>query len=132
MAENRDIEKRKTGEIQTEERRTERNIRPRTSVFEHEEAVKILMDLPGVSRDNLTINFNRGELSVTGVRDDWDREKMKSCYCERIEGNYGRVFALDNTLDASKIDAKLANGVLELTIPKIEAVKPKKIEIKAE
>jgi HSP20 family protein len=132
MAENRDIEKRKTSEVQAEERRPERVIRPRTSVFEHEDAVKIIMDLPGVSRENLNISFNRGELAISGARESWDRDKMKACYCERVEGSYERVFALDSTLDASKIDAKLANGVLELTIPKIEAVKPKKIQIKAE
>jgi HSP20 family protein len=88
------------------------------------------MDIPGVNKDNLDIHFDRGELTITGKRETWDRESLKSCYCERFDGHYRRVFALDNTLDADKIDAKLVQGVLELTIPKTEAVKPKKIQIK--
>ncbi len=130
MAEKKDIAKRTEGEVVSAEEKAERYIRPRTSVYEMDNAVRIIMDVPGVSKDNLDINFNRGELTITGRREIWDRENLKSCYCERFDGHYRRVFALDNTLNANKIDAKLAQGVLELTIPKVEAVKPKKIEIK--
>jgi len=56
---------------------------------------------------------------------------MKPCYCERFDGHYRRVFSVDETLDVKKIDAKLSKGVLELTIPKTEAVKPRKIDINA-
>jgi HSP20 family protein len=130
MAEKKDIEKRKEQEVLSTEEKTERYIRPRTSVFEMDDAVQIIMDVPGVSKENLDIHYDRGELTITAKRETWDREKLTSCYCERFDGHYRRVFALDNTLDNNKIDAKLAQGVLELTIPKTEAVKPKKIEIK--
>ena len=130
MAENKNLEKTKKQDVVSAEDKVERYIRPRTSVYEMDDAVRIIMDIPGVSKDNLDIHFDRGELTVTATRETWDREKLKSCYCERFDGHYRRVFALDNTLDADKIDAKLAQGVLELAIPKIEAIKPKKIEIK--
>jgi HSP20 family protein len=130
MAEKKDIEKRTEREVVSAEEKAERYIRPRTSIYEMDDAVRIIMDVPGVSKDNLDINFNRGELTITGRREIWDREKLKSCYCERFDGHYRRAFALDNTLNANNIDAKLARGVLEFTIPKVEAVKPKKIEIK--
>ena len=130
MAENKNLEKRKKQDVVSAEDKVERYIRPRTSVYEMDDAVRIIMDIPGVSKDTLDIHFDRGELTVTAKRETWDREKLKSCYCERFDGHYRRVFALDNTLDADKIDAKLAQGVLELAIPKIEAIKPKKIEIK--
>jgi HSP20 family protein len=128
MAENKELEKRKTAEVQGAEQ-PERFVRPRTSINEQDDAVTIDMDMPGVTKEDLEITYNRGELTVTGRRERWDREKMKPCYCERFDGSYRRVFALDDTLDASNIDAKLDKGVLRLTIPKTEAVKPRKISI---
>ncbi len=130
MAEkSKEIAKRNTSEpAKTEER--ERFIRPRTTVYELDNAVKILMDVPGVSKENLEISYNRGELTVIGRRESWDREKMRPVYIERFDGGFKRIFAIDDTLDASKIEAKLNNGVLEIVIPKVEAKQPKKIEIK--
>jgi HSP20 family protein len=130
MSDKKAVEKRKGSEISTNEKRPGRYIRPRTSINETPESVVILMDVPGVSKENLEIQFNRGELTVIGNREPWDRGKMNACYCERIEGSYRRVFSLDNTLDPGKIDAKLNQGVLELVIPKIEAAKPRKIAVK--
>lgn len=128
MAENKELEKRKTTEVQGAEQ-PERFVRPRTSINEQDDAVTIDMDMPGVAKEDLEITYNRGELTVTGRRERWNMEKMKPCYCERFDGSYRRVFALDDTLDASKIDAELDKGVLRLTIPKREAVKPRKISI---
>jgi HSP20 family protein len=130
MAERKDIEKRQRTDTAVRTEQPERYIRPRTSVYEQEDSITVMMDLPGVSKNNLDISFNKGELTVTGRRDTWNTDEMKACYCERFDGNYRRTFAIDNTLDASKIDAKLNKGVLELSIPKVEAVKPRKIEIK--
>ena len=131
MAEkNKEVAKRTTSEVTRNEEKRERFIRPRTTVHDLDNAVKIVMDLPGVSKENLEISYNRGELTVIGRRESWDREKMKPVYVERFDGGFKRVFAIDETLDAEKIDAKLNNGVLEITIPKVEAEKPKKIEIK--
>jgi HSP20 family protein len=131
MAEGRELEKRKDSEVAASEEGSERFIRPRTSVNEYEDSVKIIMDVPGVSKENLDISYKQGELMVVGKRERWNTENMKPCYCERFDGHYRRVFSVDETLDVKKIDAKLSKGVLELTIPKTEAVKPRKIEIKA-
>jgi HSP20 family protein len=130
--EQREIKKRETTDVRTEEEDTARFIRPRTSVFEYDDSVKLIMDMPGVSRENLEINYNRGELSISGKREGWDKDNMKACYCERFEGGFKRIFSLDDTLDPEKIEAKISNGVLELNIPKMEAVKPRKIEIKTQ
>jgi HSP20 family protein len=130
MAEKKVIAKKNEHTVVSARDEEEHYIRPRTSIYEMEDAVRIIMDVPGVSRENLDIHYDRGEMTITAKRETWDRDKLKSCYCERFDGHYRRVFALDNTLDANKIDAKLKQGVLELTIPKVEAAKPKKIEIK--
>jgi len=129
MAE-KELKKREPSEVRTKEEPRERFIRPWTSIREYDDSVKIVMDVPGVSKENMDIQYNRGELTITGRKEAWDREKMRPYYVERFEGNYKRVFSIDDTLDPENISAKLSRGVLELTIPKIEAVKPKKIEIK--
>jgi len=131
MAEKREVQKRNSSEVSARKEKPVSYIRPRTSILENPESVVIVMDVPGVSKDHLDINFNRGELTVIGNREPWNGDKLKPCYCERAEGSYRRVFTLDDTLDPRKIDAKLNQGMLELVIPKVEAAKPRKIEIKA-
>jgi len=131
MAERKELEKKKSSEVAASEEAIERFIRPRTSVYEYDDSVKIIMDIPGVNKDNLDISYKQGELMVVGRREKWNRDDMKPCYSERFDGHYRRVFSVDETLDARKIDANLSQGVLELTIPKTEAVKPRKIEIKS-
>jgi len=131
MANAKDLEKRSSVDVKAPEDKGERFMRPRTSIHEYDDSVRIMIDMPGVSRDKLDINFNRGELIVIGRRDTWEKGSMKSVYCERFDGNFRRVFALDTSLNPEKIDAKLVNGVLLLTIPKRESEKPKKIEIKS-
>jgi len=130
MANTKDLAAGASSDLKVPEDKGERFMRPRTSIHEYEDHVKIMIDMPGVSKDNLEINFNRGELAVIGRRETWEKGKMMACYCERFDGNFRRVFALDSSLDPQKIDAKLAHGVLELTIPKRDVEKPKKIEIK--
>jgi HSP20 family molecular chaperone IbpA len=73
MAEKKDIEKRKEGEVVASEEKPERYVRPRTSIYETDDSFRILMDIPGVSKENVAINYNRGELTVTGKRETWDR-----------------------------------------------------------
>ncbi len=131
MANAKDIAKKSPSEIQMPEDKGERFMRPRTSIHEYEDIVRIMIDMPGVSRGGLDINFNRGELTVIGRREAWQKDGIKAVYCERFDGNFRRVFALDNSLDPEKIDAKLLNGVLNLTIPKRESEKPRRIQIKA-
>jgi HSP20 family protein len=130
MANAKDLEKRSPSDVKVPEDKGERFMRPRTSIHEYEDIVRIMIDMPGVSKDGLDINFNRGELAVIGRREMWQKEGMKAVYCERFDGNFRRVFALDNSLDPEKIDAKLSGGVLILSIPKKESEKPRKIQIK--
>ena len=100
----KDIQKKETSEIKTQDESAVRFVRPRTSIFQYDDNVKLVMDMPGVSKENLEINYNRGELSISGTREGWDKEKMKACYCERFDGGFRRIFSLDDSLDPSKID----------------------------
>jgi HSP20 family molecular chaperone IbpA len=130
MAKSKELEKKNASEVAARDKEQERFIRPRTSVYEYEDSVKIFMDIPGVAEDKLDISYQNGELEIIGKKDKWDKKEINPVYCERFEGTYRRVFSVDETLDVQSIDAKVSMGVLELTVPKIEAVKPRKIEIK--
>ena len=126
----KEVATRKPTEVAKTEEKRERFRRPRTSIYEYDDCVKIFLDIPGVSKENLEINDNRGELTIVGRRESWDETKMKPVYVERFDGGFRHSFTLDETLDPEKIEAELNNGVLTIIIPKKEAVKPKKIEIK--
>ena len=126
----KEIEKRSSSKVSKNKEVRERFARPRTTVHELDNSIKIMMDLPGVTKENLDISYNRGELAITGRREVWDKGKMKPVYAERFDGGFKKVFAIDETLGAEGIQAKLNNGVLEITIPKVKAKQPKKIDVK--
>jgi HSP20 family protein len=89
------------------------------------------MDLPGVSKENLKLNFNDGELIISGERKQ-EKEDKDSKYhrIERSYGKYYRSFTLPQTIQADKINAEFKDGQLTVTVPKSEEAKPKELEIK--
>jgi len=101
---------------------------PTVDIFETEEAITLLADLPGVDKDNLDINVEDRQLTITGlVREP--EERLQSVYAEYGIGGYTRSFRLGDTIDQSKIGASLKDGVLTLVLPKADQLKPRKIEI---
>jgi len=88
-------------------------------------------DLPGVDEKDLDVAMHNGVLTVSGSRSAEDRKEGESyALYERQYGSFSRSFALPDVADGDRIDAKLANGVLTLTIGKKEEAKPRKIEVK--
>jgi len=103
---------------------------PTVDIFENEEAITLLADLPGVDKDKLDINVEDRQLTITGlVRDPEDR--LRPVYAEYGIGGYTRSFRLGDTIDQAKINATLKDGVLTLVLPKADRLKPRKIEISA-
>jgi HSP20 family protein len=102
--------------------------------FEVKETVDqfvIKADLPGVAEKALDINVHHGVLSVAGHRDSEERKDGETyALYERQFGSFTRSFQLPDTADGERIDAKLADGVLTLSIPKKAEAKPRKIELK--
>ncbi|QJB55697.1 Hsp20/alpha crystallin family protein [Pseudodesulfovibrio sp. zrk46] len=114
--------------VKTEERNLTR-YRPATDILEREDGFYIFMDLPGVKRENMSIDLQEGELVVTGrtslaPSEDEHFVEMQFGDCE-----YVRSIAISDIVDRERIKANLDNGVLELHLPKVEKVQPKKIEI---
>lgn len=102
---------------------------PRTDIFETPQALRLLMDMPGVSRDNISINLERNTLEVTGRINTSAYEQLEPLYTEYNVGHFTRSFTLSNQIDQEKIEASLNDGVLTLTLPKLSEKQARRIEI---
>ena len=104
---------------------------PRVDIAEDEKNVYLHAELPGVERDNVKISVT--EDRVLTLKGEKNREvKVEGKNYVRTERNYGsfsRAFALPDTIDVEKVEAKFDNGVLNLTLPKTEPPKPKEVAI---
>ena len=103
---------------------------PSVDIFETERELTLLADLPGVTPENLTIDLRENTLSLTGEVESFERGHEEDLLVEYETGKYYRQFSLSNVIDQSKINAKLTDGVLRLTLPKVEEAKPRKIKVK--
>jgi HSP20 family protein len=104
--------------------------RPRMDLIESEDAYRLHLDMPGMSTDDLKISYQNNELVVSGERESSrTNENEEFVRVERSFGHFRRSFTLPRTVDADNISATYDNGVLTVTVPKTEAVKPRQIEI---
>ncbi len=102
---------------------------PRVDIYENDDEILLFADMPGVSRNDITVHLDNGKLSLSGVR---RLEQSGAAHLEEFGTvEYRRVFAVPQGIDMDKVNAELKDGVLRLHLPKSEAVRPKQIEIKA-
>lgn len=101
-----------------------------TDIHETEEALRFRMDVPGVEKGGVHIEVDEDNVLQVRARNSF-RESGKPLFREFSVGDYYRSFRLGNIFDKERIVAKLENGVLEITVPKVEAAKPRRIEISA-
>jgi HSP20 family protein len=101
---------------------------PLVDIYENDEEILLRTDMPGVEKKDVTINIDNGKLALGGIR---KFESKGSAQWEEF-GNveFQRTFSVPQTIDVNKIIADLKNGVLSLHLPKSEAAKPRRIEIK--
>jgi HSP20 family molecular chaperone IbpA len=104
---------------------------PRFDIFENENELILYGDLPGVAKEDLDIHFEKNELSVFG-RVALRQDDVNYLYAEYGVGDFYRAFTVGETIDHKNITAELKHGVLTIHLPKSEAVKPRRIEVKAE
>ncbi|RJQ62622.1 MAG: Hsp20/alpha crystallin family protein [Desulfobacteraceae bacterium] len=103
---------------------------PDVDIFETEQEITLLADIPGTKAENLTIDLRDNMLTLIGDVEPTDVSTEKRILTEYETGRYYRQFTLPELVDQAKIDAKLTDGVLRLRLPKIEKATPKKIQIK--
>jgi len=99
------------------------------SMWEDEQSVYVEVDAPGVTDKDIDVSVHDGDLIIRGERKS---EEKRGGYDTRTYGRFEQRVTLPAPVDADKVEAKLANGVLSVTFPKSEAAKPRKIAIKSE
>jgi len=106
---------------------------PSVDIREDQQAIKIMLELPGVDPDQVEITNDNGVLNVRGEKRmaRTDEENQRYYVVERIYGRFLRTFQLPKGVDDSKINAEFRNGVLTITVPKAALPQPKKIAISA-
>lgn len=102
---------------------------PRIDIWEADDELMLYADMPGVSAENLDIQFENRELRIHGKVCP-RHEGINFLYGEYGIGDFHRTFAIGESIDSEKISAELKDGVLTLHLPKTEAVKPRRIEVK--
>lgn len=111
----------------------ESKMRPTTDISETDNSYEVRAELPGVSKDDIQISVKDNLLSIKGEkRQENEDESKKYKRIERRYGTFERNFTLPPKVDVDNINAKFNNGVLTLSIPKPEEVKPKEIPITTE
>jgi HSP20 family molecular chaperone IbpA len=103
-------------------------VAPNVDVFENENELLVVADLPGVSQDRMSIHFEKGRLTIEGKR---TFPKATPRLAETAPADFRRTFLVPQGIDADKIAAELASGVLTVHLPKHASAKPRRIEIKA-
>jgi HSP20 family protein len=103
---------------------------PATDIYETPERIVLVMDMPGVCFDCAHVNIVDDELIVTGHVSHGEDEDDYVLYREYDVGHYHRHFGLPEMIDRGGIEALMANGMLTVTMPKVEEVKPRRIPIR--
>jgi len=102
---------------------------PAVDIFENDKELVLLADMPGVKAEDLTIDLRDNMLTLDGVLGPLESAKEEDVLIEYEVGKYYRQFSLSEVVDQEKIDAQIKNGVLRLTLPKVEKAAPRKITV---
>ena len=106
------------------------NFIPQVDIYEDKNAITVLADMPGVDKNGVSIDIKEDQLTIDGKVTPPDAQGTL-LHKEYEVGNYFRQFTLSDVINREKITAKMADGVLTLTLPKAEKAVPKKISITA-
>ncbi|HFB65035.1 MAG TPA: Hsp20/alpha crystallin family protein [Aeromonadales bacterium] len=103
---------------------------PAVDIIEEEDKYVIHADVPGMKPDDIEVTMEKGVLTLKGTRESVNKEEQdKYTRVERVHGTFFRRFTIPDATDTKNIEAKFKDGVLTITIPKGEEIKPRRIEI---
>jgi HSP20 family protein len=102
---------------------------PATDIYETDEALTVVMEVPGVERKDIEVNIENDVLKVEGRIDFSKYEGLEPLYTEYNVGHFSRAFTLSNKVDQQQIGANIEDGVLTLTLPKAKEAQPRRIKI---
>ena len=102
---------------------------PATDIFETEEALTVILEMPGVDKDKVDVKVENDVLTIEGWIDFSRYEGLQPVYTEYNIGSYARSFQLSSKIDQDQISAELRDGVMTLVLPKSEKAKTRKIAV---
>jgi len=121
----------KSGTPRATTQRSESAIRPPVDVFETTDGIKLIADMPGVSKEHLQLHAEGNSLTIEGKLQFDMSEQMEALYADVRSRLYRCSFVLSSELDTSHIEAILKDGVLAVRIPKRAELRPRRIEVQS-
>jgi HSP20 family protein len=103
---------------------------PTADIYETNDALNVVLEMPGVDKGGVDIRVEDGVLQIEGRLDFSKYKGLQPLYTEYNVGHYSRSFRLSSKIDQNKIGAELKDGVLSLVLPKVEEAKPRTIQVK--
>ena len=103
---------------------------PKVNVYEHDDKISVVAEIPGLDKKNVTVDVEEDVLIISGDKHGFDSDGGKCITRELKQSAFTRSFNLGEYLDGSKISAKFKDGMLSISVPKIEPEKPKKKFVK--
>lgn len=126
-----DVKKQEIATDGAERTRDSKCFVPRVDIYETDEALIAVADMPGVTKDSVEITLEKNVLTINGYVEPSQPDNFNLVYAEYELGDYQRSFTLSNEINLEKIEAVVKDGVLRLHLPKIGSAKTRKIAIKA-
>ena len=119
----REVEKKQEGTMPV------RDFVPVTDIFETEQALTVVLEMPGVSKESVEVGVENDVLLITGRIDSSKYEGLQPLYTEYNIGNYSRSFQISSKIEQEGIKAELKDGVMTLVLPKAEKAMPRRISV---
>jgi HSP20 family protein len=132
MASGQELQVQPKRELENKEEATipARTYLPAADIYETNDALTVILEMPGVEKGNVDVRVEDGVLRVDGKLDLSKYKGVLPLYTEYNVGHYSRGFRLSSKIDQNRISAELKDGVLSLTVPKAEEARPRTIQIK--
>lgn len=127
-----ELEKRPTAvPVEAERTRPRRVLVPAADIYERDDSLVVVADMPGVDEKSIDIRVERNILTIEGRVEPPALDGFELVYSELDTGDYHRAFTLSDEVDVNKIEASVRHGVLRIVLPKAEQARPRKITVKS-
>lgn len=128
-----EVSEKKEAVLSGEPTKSMKHFVPAVDIYEDDNAVTVVAEMPGVGKEDVEIHLENGALTIAGGSRQNDRVKDRNMLLQEYEsGIYTRKFSVADTIDQDKISATMKNGILTVTLPKAEPAKPRAIPVVTE
>jgi HSP20 family protein len=131
MASGRELQVQQKREVEKKQETTvpARLFLPTADIFETDRALTVVLEMPGVNKENVEVSVDNRVLKIDGKVDFSKYEGLRPVYTEYNIGHYTRSFQLSSAIDQNKISAEMKDGVLTVVLPKSERAQPRRIDV---